>query len=113
MATMVESVIPIASVLLSGGLVLGLMRISPERSNLAVTASERAVDSLLKTMDDLEDRLKEAADREADLQVALAEHRKEINLLRVDLAKRRSEIVELRMERDAWKQRAIDLGWSE
>lgn len=107
-----ETVLPLVSTLLGGGLVLGLLRLRPERQNLIADATERAVSSLLKSMDEMDERLAEAADREAELQNSLSEHRREINLLRQDLAKRRAEIVALQLERDAWKQRAIDSGWN-
>lgn len=99
--------------LLGGGLIIGLLKLRPESDNLAVNASERAVNSLISAMNDMDERLATAAEREIELQQALTKHGKEILDLRKELRIRKTELVTLQLERDAWKQRALDLGWEE
>lgn len=104
-------ILPAVSSLLGGGLIVGLYRIRPERQNLLANASERAVASLIAALDDMEGRLDEAARRELELQEALTEHRAELTKVRAELHKTRAAFAALQLERDAWKQRALDAGW--
>lgn len=107
----IETLIPALSTLLGGGLVLGLLRLRPEKQNLLATASERAVSTLIISMDELEERLEQAQKREARLLKEMAVLRAEIVDLRATLADHKNSLVTLQIERDAWKQRALDSGW--
>lgn len=108
-----ETILPIVSTLLGGGLVLGLFKLRPERQSLLAQASDRAVQSLMASMDELEDRLVQAQKREAKLLKDMAELRSEIQQLRIELHDNKSALLAVTLERDAWKQRAIDHGWKE
>jgi len=108
-----EAIIQGASILLGGGLFGILLRYRPEKANLLAEANEKTVRLLISTMDELEDRLSEAQKREAQLLKEMSDLRQEMSELRQKLHEHKNTLVRLSVERDAWKQRAIDSGWKD
>jgi uncharacterized protein YhaN len=109
-------VIPLASTLLGGGLILGLLRLRPEAGSLVAQASESAIRNLLASMTDLESRLEAAARQEECLRQEIASLRGQLASMRVSLQR----VHEIEVERDGWRararlweRRAREQGWTE
>lgn len=98
-----DLIVALLSPLLAGGLVLGLLKLRPDNLMTIGSANERAMKSLLTSMDVLEDRLHDAERREHRLINDMAALRLELAKLRNELAKRASDMASLRVERDVAK----------
>jgi chromosome segregation ATPase len=98
---------------MGGGLILGLLKLRPEAGSLNAQASEAAVRSLVSAMEQLREELAEVERREDDLKRRIGELKGKIDQLTVSIESEKTERLRLAVERDAWKQRAYDLGYEE
>ena len=103
----------VGTAVLVGGFLIAVIRYRSESTNISAQASEHAVKTMYQAMERMEEELESLQDQNEKLHLTISDMKIEVKRFRMAMAESSRELAEALLERDAWKHRAIDLGWNE